>query len=58
MVFYFFSSSSWPVHSIWGIEGLVLGDVDSIVSKVCLTVEHTPFILSWGGHRQARVKVL
>lgn len=36
MVFYFFSSSSWPVHSIWGIEGLVLGDVDSIVSKVCL----------------------
>lgn len=50
MVFYFFSSSSWPVHSIWGIEGLVLGDVDSIVSKVCLWLWNThPFILSWGG---------
>ena len=33
---FFQALSSWPVHSIWGVQGLVLGDVDSTVSKVFL----------------------
>lgn len=31
---FFQALSSWPIHSVWGTWGLVLGDVDTIVSKV------------------------